>query len=125
MNCSMTGVRIDADYTGTLETGSVEFAITDNADVWGGAANYLLVQTAMAAELAQIAAGTKQVFDTANFKVGGKTLTTYKADVNDWGDFAPETEVILNGVFRESKFRSAPYFDLLIDGITEASDSSN
>ena len=125
MDCAMTGVRIDADYTGTLETGSVEFAITDNADVWGGTANYLLVQTAMTAELAQIAAGTKQVFDTANFKVGGKTLTTYKADVNDWGDFAPETEVILNGVFRESKFRSAPYFDILIDGITEASDSSN
>ena len=35
------------------------------------------------------------------------------------GDYVGETEVISNGVFQESKFRSAPYFDLRIDGITE------
>ena len=32
--------------------------------------------------------------------------------------FTPDTEVIENGVFFESKFRSAPYFDLRLDGIT-------
>ena len=32
--------------------------------------------------------------------------------------FVGETEVIANGVFQESVFRSAPYFDLDIDGIT-------
>ena len=31
--------------------------------------------------------------------------------------FEKDTEVIENGVFFESKFRSAPYFDLQIDGI--------
>ena len=122
MNCSMTGVRIDADWTGTLETGSVEYAITDKTEVWGSAANYALVQAAMTVEYGKLVAG-QQVFATDKFKVSGNVLTTYKADVNDWGDFQGETEVVLNGAFRESKFRSAPYFDLLIDGITEVSDN--
>ena len=33
-------------------------------------------------------------------------------------DYTPDTEVVENGAFQESKFRSAPYFDLRIDGIT-------
>ena len=41
-----------------------------------------------------------------------------EVDVDDLGDYVGETEVIENGVFKESKFRSAPYFDLIIDGIT-------
>lgn len=51
------------------------------------------------------------------FTVGGQTLTSYKADVNTDDKFTPDTEVIENGVFFESKHRSAPYFDLRIDGI--------
>ena len=31
--------------------------------------------------------------------------------------FKTNAEVIENGAFQESKFRSAPYFDLRIDGI--------
>ena len=34
------------------------------------------------------------------------------------GDFQPETNVISDGFFHESEFRSAPYFDIDIDGIT-------
>ena len=50
----------------------------------------------------------------------GKTLTEYLADVKDMGDFQPETNVIVDGAFIESgeQFRSAPYFDIIIDGIT-------
>ena len=51
------------------------------------------------------------------FTVGGKTLTSYKADVDTDDAFTPDTEVVENGVFFESKFRSAPYFDIQIDGI--------
>jgi basic membrane protein A len=61
--------------------------------------------------------GTRNVFDTANFTVGGAPLTSYKADVDTDAAFEKDTEVIENGVFFESKFRSAPYFDLQIDGI--------
>jgi basic membrane protein A len=62
--------------------------------------------------------GTINVFDTANFTVGGETKTSYQADVDTDDAFTPDTEVIENGIFQESKFRSAPYFDLRIDGIT-------
>ena len=44
-------------------------------------------------------------------------LTSYKADVDTDAAFEKDTEVIENGVFFESKFRSAPYFDIQIDGI--------
>ena len=59
------------------------------------------------------------VFDTSKFTVKGETLTSYMADVDSDDKFTPDTEVVANGVFQESKFRSAPYFDLIIDGITE------
>ena len=50
--------------------------------------------------------------------VDGKKVDSYKADINDWGDFTGETEVIKDGEFEESVYRSAPAFDLNIDGIT-------
>ena len=63
--------------------------------------------------------GTIHVFDTNNFTVNNQKVTSYQADVDDFGDFKPETEVISDGYFHESEYRSAPYFDLRIDGITE------
>ncbi|MBO5757072.1 MAG: hypothetical protein J6S28_05195, partial [Clostridia bacterium] len=62
-------------------------------------------------------------FDCSTFTVNGANLTEYLADVDDAGDFVPETNVIRteNGItfFDESADRSAPYFDIRIDGITE------
>ena len=75
--------------------------------------------------IAELKAGTRKVFDCNTFTVGGQKVTTYLADVVDLGDYAGETEVILTDAatgityFAESEFRSAPYFDLRIDGITE------
>ena len=68
---------------------------------------------------AALKAGTLNVFDTATFTVGGQTVTSYLAiDTN--GDWAGDTgEAIADGVFHESTLRSAPYFGLRIDGITE------
>ena len=62
--------------------------------------------------------GSVKVFDTATFTVNGETVTTYLADVDDLGDYVGETEAISDGAFLESFYRSAPYFDLDIDGIT-------
>ena len=42
---------------------------------------------------------------------------SYKADVDTDDKYTPDTEVIKDGAFKESKFRSAPYFDVKIDGI--------
>ena len=62
--------------------------------------------------------GTIHVFDTSTFTVAGKTLTTYLADVDTDAAFTGDTEVVMNGYFHESEMRSAPYFDIDIDGIT-------
>lgn len=108
----MNGTSIDADWTGTLSTGSV--VLTDlNADVVAeGTAE--AVETAKA----QLEDGTLHVFDTSTFTVNGEALTSYMADVNTDADYTPDTEVIADGYFHESEYRSAPYFDLRIDGIT-------
>lgn len=70
--------------------------------------------------------GTLHVFDTANFTVGGQAVTTAPCDMSfmDWSTmtaiYQGETvEAIKDGYFSESTFRSAPYFQLRIDGITE------
>ena len=63
-------------------------------------------------------ASTK-VFDTAKFAVGGEKLSEdWKADVDSDAEYKKDTDVVTDGIFEESKFRSAPYFDIIIDGIT-------
>lgn len=108
----MNGTSIDADWTGTLSTGSV--VLTDlNTDVVAEG-----TQEAIDEAMAALEAGTLHVFDTSTFTVGGETLTSYMADVDTDPDYTPDTEAISDGYFHESEYRSAPYFDLRIDGIT-------
>lgn len=69
----------------------------------------------------QLMNGSLKVFDCSKFTVKGANLTEYLADLD--GDYTGDTNVIKteNGVtyFAESDpaFRSAPYFDIQIDGI--------
>ena len=67
---------------------------------------------------AKLIKGEIKVFDTATFTVGGNKLESFKADVDSDAAFTPETEVVSDGYFHESEMRSAPYFDIDIDGIT-------
>ena len=112
IDCAMNGKAIDTDWTGTIATGSVELTEVNDAVAAEG------TQDAIDEAKAKLESGETHVFDTANFTVKGETLTSYQADVDDMGDFKPETEVIKDGYFHESEFRSAPYFDIDIDGIT-------
>jgi basic membrane protein A len=105
------GGTIDTDWTGTIETGSVELTEL-NEDVAAEGTQAKLDEVK-----AGLADGSIHVYDTANFTVKGAPLDSYKADVDDMGDYEPETEVISDGYFHESEYRSAPYFDLQIDGI--------
>ncbi len=112
IECARDGKAIDADWTGTLATESVLLtSVNDKAAAAG-------TQAAIDAAKAKLIDGTLHVFDTATFTVGGQSLSGYKADVDFDANYEKDTEVIENGVFEESKFRSAPYFDLEIDGIT-------
>ena len=114
LNAVMNGESFGPDWTGTIATGSVELFEVNEAVAAAGTTEKL------AEVKAALEAGTLHVFDTATFTVGGETMTTYLADVDDMGDYVGETEVIFDGYFHESAdgFRSAPYFDLEIDGIT-------
>ena len=124
INCVKNGEAIDVDWTGSIETGSV--ALTElGKNVAEGTAEKL------AAVEAGLKDGSINVFDTNNFTVtvtdsdnknavvdeNGK-LTSYKADVDFDEAYTADTEAVENGVFEESKHRSGPYFDILIDGIT-------
>ena len=108
----MKGENIEADWTGTLATGSVVLTeINEQAAAAGTAEKIEEVKAALEA-------GEVHVFDTANFTVEGAALESYQADVDTDAEYTPDTEVISDGYFHESEYRSAPYFDLQIDGIT-------
>ena len=105
------GDKLDADYTGTLKTKSVQLTeVNEKAAAEGTADKLAEVQK-------KLEAGDLHVFDTSAFTVDGKKLDSYKADVDTDEKYEKDTEVIKDGYFHESEFRSAPYFDLQIDGI--------
>lgn len=108
----MDGTEIKTDWTGDLSTGSVVLEEINDAVAAKGTAE------AIADAKAKLEKGEIHVFDCANFTVKGEHLTSYKADVDTDAAYTADTEVIKDGYFAESEFRSAPYFDLAIDGIT-------
>ena len=107
----MNGTTIDTDWTGTLATGSVVLTDLNTAVAAEGTAE------AIAAATEKLEKGELHVYDTSTFTVKGEALTSYMADVDTDADYTPDTEVVHDGYFSESEFRSAPYFDLEIDGI--------
>ncbi|MCQ2470949.1 MAG: BMP family ABC transporter substrate-binding protein [Clostridia bacterium] len=115
IECTRDGKAIDADWTGTLATESVLLTeVNEQAAAKDTQAKIDEVKK-------EIEAGTVKVFDTAKdnyITVDGKKVESYKADVDSDADYTPDTEVIKDGQFMESSFRSAPYFDLKIDGIS-------
>ena len=119
LDCVINGKDIDDDWTGTLANGAVKVTAVGNAAAAG-------TQAKLDEVAAKLNDGSLKVFDCSTFTVKGEHLTEYLADVDDAGDFKPETNVIKteNGVtfFDESTFRSAPYFDIRIDGITEVAE---
>ena len=107
------GTAIDADWCGDIATNSVVLSgINENVAAEG-------TEAAINEAIEAFMAGTLHVFDTSKFTKDGKKLDEYLADVD--GDFKGETNVIHDGYFDESNakdFRSAPYFDMIIDGVT-------
>ena len=108
----MNGEAIPADWCGGIEEGSVVLTEVNEAVAAEGTAE------AIAEAQAKLVAGELHVFDTSTFTVNGEALDSYMADVDTDQDYTPDTEVISDGYFHESEYRSAPYFDLRIDGIT-------
>ena len=127
IKCVQDGKAIDTDWTGNLGTGSV---VLTEVNGKAAAAN---TQAELDKIKAQFDAGTLKVFDTREFtvtvdaekklNVNAKVdenghLTSYMADVDTDANYTADTEVVNDNYFHESEFRSAPYFDVQIDGIT-------
>ena len=114
VNQKIAGEAIDTDWTGTIATGSVVLTDVNEQAAAAGTVEKL-------AEIkAEFEAGTLKVFDTATegfITVGGEALTTYMADVDTDEAYTPDTEAVSDGYFHESEYRSAPYFNVTIDGI--------
>ena len=114
VNCVKEGKAFAAVWCGGLDEGSVVLTeINDKAAAAGS-------KEKIDAVTAEIKAGTLKIFDTAKFTINnGQTVAAdHKADVDTDEAYTPDTVVIVNGIFEESVKRSAPYFDLRIDGIT-------
>ena len=112
IDCVRKGEPIATDWTGNFTTGSV--VLTEvNENVAAPE-----TQTVMDGVKAALENGSVKVFDTSKFTVDGNALTEYMADVDTDDAYTPDTNVVSDGYFHESEYRSAPYFDLTIDGIT-------
>ena len=108
------GEAIPTDKCGTLAEGYVALTELNEKVAAPG------TQEKIDEVKAKLESGEIKVFDTSTFTVKGEVLTSYLADVDDAGDFVPETEVVKDGEFKESTYRAAPYFDIkYIDGISE------
>ena len=125
----MDGTAIDADWTGTLATNSVVLTDLNTTVAAEGTAE------AIAAATEKLEKGEIHVFDCSTFTTKADDtmnafkvdylkvdadghITSYMADVDTDQAYAGDTEVVHDGYFAESEKRSAPYFDLEIDGIT-------
>ena len=121
------GTKIDADFTGTLDDGSVEILKASSIAAPG-------TQEKMDEVVSDLKSGKIHVFDTSKFTVseGNDNLkidsdnhvTSYKADVDTDSNYEGDTEAVSDGYFHESEYRSAPYFDIRIDNIIENSENN-
>ena len=125
----MNGTTIDTDWTGTLATGSVVLTDLNTTVAAEGTAE------AIATATEKLEKGEIHVFDCSTFTTKADDtmnafkvdylkvdadghITSYMADVDTDQAYTGDTEVVHDGYFAESEKRSAPYFDLEIDGIT-------
>jgi len=112
IKCVNTGEDIKADWCGGIAEGSIVLTgINQDAAAEGTVKELEKVVN-------DLKDGKVKVFDTATFKVGKKDVSSYKADVDTDANYTADTEVVADGYFHESEYRSAPYFDLRIDNIT-------
>ncbi len=122
------GKSFDTDWCGTLATGSVVLTDINTKVAAAGTAE------AIAEATKKLENGEIHVFDCSTFKVtyfdeatftntscttdADGYVTSYMADAKFDPAYTPDTEAVKDGYIHESEFRSAPYFFLLLDGIT-------
>ena len=106
-------VKVENDFAGGLKDGSVEVDACSKNCPSGAQAKVDEVKQ-------QLIDGKLHVFDTSKFTVNGATPTeeNMKPGAATWGDMPASVKLLTGGYYHESEFRSAPSFDVIIDGIT-------
>ena len=106
--------NIPYDWCGGFKEGSVELSELGK-NVADGTADKI------DAVKAKLENGSLKVFDTSKFTVGGEAPSEANmAPSKQWTfDYPDGTQFIKDGYYHESEYRSAPSFDVLIDGIND------
>lgn len=119
------GAEMPRDWCGGYAENAVYITELNEGAVAAGTAE------AVAAAEEGLKAGTLNVFDVSTFTCQPAADGSYAVDADGHltsafgldgdGDFVNDnTEVVIDGAYRESTVRSAPYFGIIIDGITVA-----
>ena len=113
IDCLIKNKKLEKDYVGTFATGSVQLTDFSPNCAQGTAEKVNAIK-------AELEAGTRHVFDVNTFTVGGEAPSEANVRPNQEYTFAcPEdTKFLEGGYYHESFYRSAPSFDVDIDGIT-------
>lgn len=106
------GEALPTDWCGSLEDGSV--TVPDVSLQLSAIGTQEIVDDTMN----KLRSGALHVFALDTFTVGGEALETCRADTD--GDGKADDEAVSGGYFHECELCAAPYFDLLIDGVTVA-----
>ncbi len=114
IDCRLNNKELEKDYVGTIETGSVQITEFSKNCAAGTAEKVNAVKQ-------ELLNGTRHVFDTSKFTVGGAapSETNCAPDKTYTFDYPEGTLFLKDGYYHESFYRSAPSFDVRIDGITE------
>ncbi|MBP5183670.1 MAG: BMP family ABC transporter substrate-binding protein [Lachnospiraceae bacterium] len=117
----MDGKKLEQDWAQGYESNSVAITALGKSAAEG-------TQAKVDEVVAAIKGGTLHVFDLKTFTVGGAAISSNIVDFS-YMDFSGATprvvyqgqqqETVKNGYVEESVLRSAPYFSIRIDGITE------
>lgn len=119
IDCVKNGTAIDKDWTGTLDNSAVVLTEVGAAAAEGTQAKIDEVK-------AQLQNGSLKVFDCSKFTLTKTDTLNVNATIDSYGhltSYKPSVDIegaeaVVDGVFSESTLRSAPYFDIQIDGIT-------
>ncbi len=122
VNAVIGGYKIQDEYCGGFAEGSVQLTEL-NRDAFLTETYYNYAATTIADTIAE--GSMNEIFSSYSMTKDGQPITSYMADVHSDAAFTGDTQVIKTigegehayYVFQESKFRSAPYFDIIIDGI--------
>ena len=122
LECVINGTEISSDWSGGFSTEAV--FVTDLNEKIAAEGT----QAALDATIQQFHEGTIKVFDTQTFTVPAAEDGSYTVDeaghltaafaIDSDGDWVNDSvEAVIDGEYKESFVRSAPYFALIIDGI--------